>query len=46
MQSSQDFFKENGYLKVSNFISDDVQNILYSYVLNAAERLYLVKGNQ
>tara|TARA_E500000178_G_C17002819_1_gene746576 strand:- start:341 stop:1084 length:744 start_codon:yes stop_codon:yes gene_type:complete len=45
MQSSQDFFKDNGYLKVSNFISDDVQTLLYTYVLNSAQRLANIHEN-
>jgi len=39
MTSSQDFFKENGYLKITNFIDNNTSTLLYSYVLLAAQRL-------
>jgi len=39
MTSSQDFFKENDYLKVTNFIDNNTSTLLYSYVLLAAQRL-------
>ena len=42
MQDSKNFFKENHYLKISNFLSKDVCNLLYFYILAASQRLSII----
>jgi len=39
------FFKENGYVKIENFLNSEILNLLYSYVKNESLRLSYIKKN-
>jgi len=40
------FFKENGYVKIENFLNSEILNLLYSYVKNESLRLSYIKKKQ
>ena len=46
MKESAKYFKENHYIKVSNFISKDEASFLYDYIKLAANRLSILENKQ
>jgi len=46
MKQSAEYFKENHYIKVSNFISKDEASFFYDYIKLAANRLSILENKQ
>ena len=43
--TNAEFFKKHGYVKIENFIGQDVATLLYSYVLYEVKRLEFLESN-
>ena len=43
--TDKEFFEKNGYVKIENFISQDVATLLYTYVLYEVKRLEFLESN-